>query len=104
MIETDEDRAIFVEADEFGVVARVELNTGDAFDVAGIFDDRPVTGNPGYAGAALSGSGPTFTAISSAVAAVKVGRATLTINGKTYGVHDLKPDGTGMTLIRLMKA
>lgn len=37
-VETDEDRAIFFEADDFGVTATFTPNVGQPFTVEGIFE------------------------------------------------------------------
>lgn len=114
-VETDAERAIFFNTDDFGVVATITPNDGPAFDVPGHFDQPHLTSgvrqDNGYRGgqAQISGGKPTFRGLSSALANVKNGRATLLIKDGdveigTFTAFDVKPDGYGNTIIQLMKA
>lgn len=48
----------------------------------------------------IESSSPAFTLASASVSA-NAGGASLVVNGKTYKVVESKPDGTGMTVLRL---
>lgn len=107
-VETDEDRAIFFDDADFGVIATVTIGSDDPFDVEGIFDARHLNRDISFSNqhndmAKFSGNGPVFRCRTSDLAGVKVGRATITISGQSYGVHDVKHDGTGTTIIRIME-
>jgi hypothetical protein len=120
-IETDEDRAIFFDDDDFGVVASITPTdvqyqpSGDPFDVSGIYDahslTRGVKQDNGYSRQAEVQSGPPqFRARSSDLEGVRSGRAIVTIPphpnlpaGGSFYVHDVQPDGTGTTVLVLKK-
>lgn len=108
-IETDEDRLIFFDADDFGVVAIITPSSGAARTVEGIYDapnvTRGVRQDNGYSRQAeVSMTKPVFRARSSDLAGIKAGRASVEINGEVFGVHDVQPDGTGTTTLQLLKA
>lgn len=116
-VETDADRAIFFDPDEFGVTATVTPSAGAPFDVEGIYDgphmNRGVRQSNQYDGNASEASGqtPTFKGRMSDMLAVKAERAVIAIppcaglpEGGTFRVRDVKPDGTGLTVMRLMRA
>jgi hypothetical protein len=51
-----------------------------------------------------TGNHPQFRCRTSDVPDVKTGRGTLTVDGKTFNIWDVKPDFTGMTLFILKVA
>lgn len=102
--EIAEDRAAFVNVDEFGTLASYTPSGGPAVDdLAGIFDDPHLAVQLGEA--TTSDSRPTFTLPSENLPPGAAGDAgdTLTIDATVYDVVDLEPDGTGMTRIILGK-
>ena len=73
--------------------------TLDGVEVSGLFDDEYLLDD--IAGG-MAGSGPAFTLASSAVPPAVTGLA-LVVKGVTYKVVEPKPDGTGITVLRLRK-
>lgn len=116
-IETDADRAIFFDPDEFGGIAVVTIDGGEPFEVEGIYEsphfvrgikqDNQFTANNS---ADVSSQKPTFRTRSSALAGVKSGRATIVLHTPffptptTFKVWDVGHDSTGIAVLRLMKA
>lgn len=85
--ETEADRLAFFNADDFGAVFIVGANS-----VAGVLDDQYLDQLD------TTGTTPVFTCRSSDVNAAGIARGTSgTINGVTYVVRNIKPDGTGMS-------
>jgi hypothetical protein len=109
-VETDEDRAIFFDADDFGVTATVTPNTGLPFTVEVTFDsphmNRGIRQSNQHDGNAVQASGQATTVRgrTSALANVKSGRASIEIEGVLYQVRDAQPDGTGTTTLKIMRA
>jgi hypothetical protein len=107
-VETDDDRRLFVDADEFAVPVRWTSAGGTALFSA-IFDD-------GYAllalpdiDAGVEGSTPQILAVGADIPADAAQDDTLVVrfglpNAKIYAVVEIKPDGTGMTVVRLQEA
>jgi hypothetical protein len=111
MVEDDDLRAVFFDAEDFGVEAIITPNASDAFTVTGIFDARPVEPRPlggaqvGFRdGMQNTGNSPQFRCRTSDVANVKPGRATLAVHGATYSVWEVKPDHTGTSTLILKMA
>lgn len=89
----DENLATFFDLDEFAVMATIE-----GAEVVGIFDNS-------YDAAAIAvgdiaGSIPAFTLSTSSVPAKPAGKL-LVVNGKTYKIVEHRPDGTGVSVLRL---
>ena len=114
-IETDADRLAFFSPEDFGSTATITPDAGPARTVSGIYDaahlTRGVTQSNGYDNQAEIGSGkPVFHARSSDLAGIKSGRAAVAIHDEAgtlignFTVHDVRADGTGLTLLKLMKA
>jgi hypothetical protein len=78
---------------DFGVPATPDV--GAPFTV--IFDRDYMQALQG----AISGTQPVALAQDSDLAAVWSGTTTLTINGNTYTVEDVQPDGTGLSILIL---
>lgn len=112
MVEDDDLRAVFFDADDFGVEATITPNGGEPFTVMGIFDAHPIFDptlskhQVGFKGGGMqnTGASPQFRCRASEVANVKGGRATLVVNGTTFNVWDVRPDGTGLTMLILKMA
>ena len=117
-IETEADRLAFFSPEDFGSEGDITPDSGPLRTVAGIYDaahlTRGVTQSNGYDNQADVGGGkPVFHARTSDLAGIKSGRASVTIYDVSSGarvkvgdftVHDVKADGTGLTLLKLMKA
>jgi hypothetical protein len=115
MIETDEDRALFFDPAVFGETAIVTIGDADPFTVAVIFDTRPpftATNFKGFSGTddmgrgfgEVAGASPRIMGATSALAAIKAGRATIVVAGQTYTAYRNTPDGTGMSIVELKEA
>lgn len=93
-VETDEDRLALLE--DWGVSAV----TGAGATIQGVFDDKYL--GIDAQGMVVEADSPIFVCRSSDVASAALTHgATVTINGVTYTVRTLKPDGTGMTQLVL---
>lgn len=73
--------------------------TLNAVATDGIFDN----GSDGALSGMLLGTNPTFTCSSTSASSASRGQ-TLVVNGVSYTVREVKPDGTGITLLELEKA
>lgn len=113
MIEDDDMRAVFFDADEFGDAVTFTPNDGTApFTINCIFDSRAVGerqlkgAQPQHWGdAQISGNSPQARCRTSDVdGKVKAGRCTALVRGRTYNVFDMRPDNTGMSLLILKVA
>ncbi|MFQ5472674.1 MAG: hypothetical protein ACE5FA_07305 [Dehalococcoidia bacterium] len=102
-VETDADLRVFVHTSEFGMVATITLAAGGApFQVDGILEDGSLEVDL-VGGPAVVSSGPQLTCVSADVSAVV--RGDLVVIGSTsYAVKEPEPDGTGMTVLRLVLA
>lgn len=90
-VETDADRLAFYDTNDFGVTATVGVNSVD-----GIFDNEYITAFD------TTGTQPVFHCRSSDVSLYSIARGTtLVINGTTYTVQNIEPDGTGMSKLVL---
>ncbi|MFZ5697765.1 MAG: head-tail joining protein [Pseudomonadota bacterium] len=91
-----EDLSQFVDPDEHGTTAQYK----GSVSVNGIFDNGSyvVSGD-----AAVEGTQPTFLCVEADVPALEHDEEFL-IDGVTYYVDGIKPDGTGMVLIALRLA
>lgn len=103
-VESAADRAAFLSADDFGVAATFTHVGGSATAVTGIFDndylDLEVEGEVGVASRS-----PRFvcrTADLDDAGGANDGDS-LVVSGVTYKVRIVKPDGTGMTEMKLEK-
>jgi hypothetical protein len=112
VIETDDDRLVFFQSDDFAGSGHVTPDTGQPFDITLIYDAHPVdTRNfdnrfTDHRGAQPSGSGPRFRCRSSEMPKALAGHATVTVSGTnteadgtTFNVFDIQHDGTGMATI-----
>lgn len=90
-----EDLTVFFDTDEFAVLA-TPSGGGAAFAV--IFDKEYL------AQIGVSTTGPAALARASDVSSLTPRTSTLTIEGTTYTVTDVQPDGTGLALVPLQAA
>lgn len=111
MIESEEDRAIFTDPRDFGEVVTVKPNGGDPFDIPVLWDARPKTEGVagGYTGGAkVSGAGICIECPTSLVRGLVAHRDQVQRKpengGALYDIQENKPDGRGMSLVRLMEA
>jgi hypothetical protein len=117
-VETDDDRAIFFDPDDFGDVATIVISGGATLeDVPGIYDGphlvRGVKQDNQFTSSVsvdVSMQKPVFRCRTSDIPGVKNGKATITITSSrlptptVFTVFDVGPDGTGLTILTLMKA
>jgi hypothetical protein len=103
-IETEEDRAVFVSADDFGVSATwtSASATSPAFDC--IFDDTFLALSAGDIDFTAEGGAISIMMRASDLPSDADHNDTVTIGPSTYKVVEFKPDGTGMVSVRLMEA
>lgn len=103
-VESDDDRAAFLNSDEFGDSAVYTKLAGGTATFTGIFDAPHIAIDLGEV--SISDRRPTFVCrtadLPSGVAGGDSGD-TLEVDGITYKVIDLEPDGQGMTRIVLGK-
>lgn len=103
-VESAADRATFLSADDFGVTATFTHSGGSATAVIGIFDndylDLEVEGEVG-----IASRSPRFVCRTSDLddAGGANDGDSLVVSGVTYKVRIVKPDGTGMTEMKLEK-
>ena len=105
-VETDADRAIFFHEDDFGVVATVTPAGGSPGPVNGILL-QPSDTLEGAGGLPFTSDSPAFRCRASDVATVAAATpsavSTLVAGSETYEVHDVEPDGDGMTVLILRR-
>jgi len=102
-VETDADRAIFVDDGDFAV-AIIWTHAGGTATFTAIFDaDYQLLTSPFLDGGA-EGAGPQIMARSSDIPAQAAHGDAVTIEGREYRVVEFKPDGTGMSVVRLQNA
>ena len=98
-VETDDDRAIFVDDGDFAVAV-----AWGAASFSAIFDaDYLLLATPFLEGGA-EGAGPQITARASDLPPGAATGDALTVDGRAYTAVELTPDGTGMTVVRLQEA
>lgn len=100
-VESDADRLVFLDVDEFGTNAIV-----NGRQVRGIFFDGTEEVAAPFGGELIDNR-PQLIARSADVDASGVNTDTdssVTIGTTTYAVRELKPDGTGITVIELHEA
>lgn len=102
-VESAADRLAFLNVDDFGVEATY-TPAGDAAvpAIVGIFNDPHLSVAMDHVN--VSDSTPTFTCRSADLPGAAAGGDSgdrLIVDGVTYSVTDLQPDGTGITIIIL---
>lgn len=98
-VESDQDRLEMLNVEEFGTSITVVLNSTQT-EISGIYDDAHFEVDDGIT--IVSTSEPMVHVNTSDVTNVVQGTE-LRINGSTFSVSDIQPDGTGITLLRLHK-
>lgn len=98
-VETDLERAVFFEADDFGTTAIYTPDGGQSATIEGIFDNNHEEVDAG-GGVPFSIRGPQFHTRTSNVPSADEGD-TLEIGGIVYIVRVVMPDGTGLTMLQL---
>lgn len=102
-VESADDRAVFLDTDDFGVEATYTPSGQSGVAVIGVFDAPTVMRDIGES-APLIDSKSTFLCRSADLPALAAGGDagdTLLIGAVSRRVVDLQPDGQGMTLITL---
>jgi|TARA_Y100000294_G_scaffold139889_1_gene133521 hypothetical protein len=98
-IETDTERAIFFDTDDFAKSATfTDVSASSSSTVKGIFDKESIEQSVGEAG--LIEEVPVFTCKSSDVSDATFDD-TFVIDTVTYYIKEILPDGTGMTRFTL---
>ena len=98
-IETDTERAIFFDTDDFAKSATfTDVSASSSSTVKGIFDKESIEQSVGEAG--LIEEVPVFTCKSSDVSDATF-NDTFVIDTVTYYIKEIFPDGTGMTRFTL---
>lgn len=102
-VESDADRAVYLNPDEFGTLALYTPAGGSAVEIAGIFDAPHLQIRMGDLDAGITSASPSFLVRSADLPAGAAQGAgdTIDIGGTVYRVVEIAPDGTGMTLLVL---
>lgn len=100
-VETDTERAVFFDTDDFAVSATYTPAGGSASTISGIFDDEyePIEVG-GFV--PVASSSPVFQCKTSDVSSAAEGDA-LTVNSTSYLIRTVMDDGTGTTMLQLEK-
>ncbi len=98
-VESADDRAIFFSADDFGVTASYTPAGGAASSVKGIFDNEYFETDAGGE-VAIALQQPMFHCRTADVSGVAEGDA-IVINTVNYTIRNVRPDGTGLTMLIL---
>jgi len=99
-IETDTQRAIYFDTDEFGTSATfTDESAGTSSTVKGIFD-KDSQEIVGMSDVGIMEDVPTFHCVTTDVSSA-VFDDTLVISSTTYKIKKIEPDGTGMTKLTL---
>ena len=98
-VETDTERSIFFDSDDFASSATFnDVSAGTSSTIKGIFDKESIEQAVGEAG--IIEEVPMFTCKTSEVSSATF-NDTLVIDSTTYYIKELLPDGTGVTRITL---
>ena len=104
-VESSADRAVFLAAADFGIVAAYSQNEGPEVQVVGIFDRQHLAIEAGEAG--VTGFAVTFTCRAEDLAPLTFGKPLqgdrLTIAGERWRIVEPQPDGTGMVTLILRR-
>ncbi len=103
-IETDADRAVFVSANDFGVKVVWASSSGAHAPFDAIFDDTFIAIAAGEMDFSQEGGNLRIEMRSVDVPQDAAHGDTLVIGSSNYSVVEFRPDGTGMTVVRLMEA
>ncbi len=101
-IEDAADRALFLDADEFGVEGTYTKSGQAAATLSGIFDRESIAVALGAA-LDLDDTDPQFLVAESDLPAGAGHGDAVTIASENWTVKNIQPDGTGMAVIKLEK-
>ena len=93
-----EDFGIFFDTDDFASTASYTPDGGSAKEIKGIFDKEYLAGEIGEI--EMMSAAPMFLTKTSDIPNEN-GTGTLVISGTTYKIVNVKPDGTGITMLIL---
>jgi hypothetical protein len=102
-IESDEDRAAFMDPDEFGEHVSYRQGGLDVTSFYGLFEQTSATAAGEYGGAILH----RVTQLTCRTQDLPTDAAdgdTLTVRDHAYTVRTVEPDGTGLSVLRLEQA
>lgn len=103
-LEDADDRAAFLDTDEFAEAGSYTLAAGgDPATVNGIYDGPHAAQNLG-GGVELSASDPSFLCRSADLPSGSAKNDTLVVEAGTFLVKVLEPDGSGFTVIKLKQS
>ena len=103
-VETETDRAAFLDTDEFAEAGLYTLAAGgDPVNVNGIYE-APHSGISLGDGIEVSASDPSFKSSSADLPSGAGQGDTLVVEAGTFKVKDLEPDGSGFTVITLTQS
>ena len=100
-VESADDRAIFVNVDDFGVAATYTPSGSASSTVNGIFDNDFIEVDAG-GGVGVALQQPRFHCRTADVSSASEGDA-LVVSGVNYTIRIVQDDGTGMTMLILEK-
>lgn len=103
-VESEADRAVFVNPDEFGVTVRYQAEGQAARDIAGVFDDPSREAFAGDIGVSTPASPRVTIRAADLPEGAAPGENTgdrVTIAGVAYEPRAAEPDGTGMLVLVL---
>lgn len=103
-VETDADRAVFVNGDEFGQAVTWTKKGGVAVQFSAIFDSEYRLLTSALLEEGAEGSAPVLLCRSSDLPAGAANDDSVQVAGASYRVIEIRPDGTGMCEVRLMEA
>lgn len=101
-VESDADRRLFVEEDDFAVGVSW-VHSGGTATFPAIFDAEYQLLTSPYLEGGAEGSTPQIHMCSADVPATGAQGDTVAVNATSYRVVEFKPDGTGMTVVRLQE-
>ena len=101
-IETDDDRRLFVQADDFAVAVAWVHADGTAH-LPAIFDEDYQLVTSAYLDGGAEGATPQIHACGADIPAAGGLGDTVTVRGRQFSVVEIKPDGTGMAVVRLQE-
>ncbi len=93
-----EDLSAFFRDEDFGVSATLTPSSGSERTIMGIFDAEYVAAEAGGQ-VAISSNLPIFTCKTND--ATNAADGTLVVGGETYQIIEVRPDGTGVTILIL---
>lgn len=102
-VETDDDRRLFVQDDDFAVPV-LWTHSGGMASFSAIFDADYQLLSSAFLDAGVEGASPQLHACSADIPATAAQGDGVTVGASSYRVAEIKPDGTGMTIVRLQEA